>query len=42
MGWFYGFKIHIIINEKGDLVKFVFTKGNVSDVTELIVIKRPD
>ena len=35
MGWFYGFKIHIIINEKGDLVKFVFTKGNVSDVTEL-------
>ena len=32
MGWFYGFKLHLIINEKSELVKFAFTKGNVADV----------
>ena len=32
MGWFFGFKFHIIINEKGDLLKFAFTKGNVHDI----------
>ena len=31
MGWFYGFKLHLIINKKSELVKFAFTKGNVAD-----------
>jgi len=31
MGWFYGFKLHIIINDKGEIVDFVITKGNVDD-----------
>jgi len=31
MGWFYGFKLHIIINEHGDLLSFCITKGNVDD-----------
>ena len=35
MGWFYGFKLHMIINEKGEIARFCFTKGNVSDVNEL-------
>ena len=35
MGWFYGFKLHLIINEKSELVKFAFSKGNVSDVSAL-------
>lgn len=31
MGWFYGFKLHIVINHQGDLVSFCLTKGNVDD-----------
>ena len=32
MGWFFGFKLHIVINEKGDLLNFAFTKGNAHDL----------
>ncbi|MDQ7084465.1 MAG: IS982 family transposase [Sulfurovum sp.] len=31
MGWFYGFKLHIAINEKGELVGASISKGNVDD-----------
>lgn len=31
MGWFYGFKLHLIVNEKGDILNFVITQGNVDD-----------
>lgn len=31
MGWFFGFKLHLICNEKGELVNFTLTKGNVDD-----------
>lgn len=31
MGWFYGFKLHLIINDKGDILNFMFTLGNVDD-----------
>ncbi len=31
MGWFFGFKLHIIINEKGDIIDFLITQGNVDD-----------
>tara|TARA_B100001063_G_C16658116_1_gene499592 strand:+ start:104 stop:997 length:894 start_codon:yes stop_codon:yes gene_type:complete len=31
MGWFFGFKLHLVINEKGDIVDFLITKGNVDD-----------
>ena len=31
MGWFYGFKLHIIINDKGELISVKFTPGNVYD-----------
>lgn len=30
-GWFYGFKIHLIINDFGDLVRMEITPGNVAD-----------
>lgn len=33
MGWFYGFKLHFIINNKGELMNFKLTKGNVFDNT---------
>jgi len=31
MGWFYGFKLHIIINDKGELLRCQLTPGNVDD-----------
>lgn len=31
MGWFYGFKLHIAINEVGELVGASISKGNVDD-----------
>lgn len=31
MGWFFGFKLHLIINEKGELLSVKLTPGNVDD-----------
>ena len=31
MGWFFGFKLHLSINQKGELMNVCFTKGNVDD-----------
>jgi hypothetical protein len=31
MGWFYGFKLHLICNDKGELLNFCITRGNVDD-----------
>lgn len=39
MGWFYGFKLHLIVNEKGDILNFVLTQGNVDDRTPLNDVK---
>lgn len=30
-GWFYGFKVHLVINDQGDLLAARFTPGNVDD-----------
>lgn len=31
MGWFYGFKLHLVVNEKGEITSFILTPGNVAD-----------
>jgi len=31
MGWFFGFKLHLVINDKGEIMAFKLTKGNVDD-----------
>ena len=31
MGWFFGFKLHLICNGKGELLNFMFTPGDVDD-----------
>ena len=31
MGWFFGFKLHLIINDKGEILNFMFTPGGVDD-----------
>ena len=35
MGWFFGFKLHVILSEKGEIVNFLITTGNVNDRTTL-------
>ena len=35
MGWFYGFKLHLVCNEKGELLSFMLTPGNVDDTEPL-------
>lgn len=34
-GWFYGFKLHLIINDRGEILSFLLTTGNVADVAVL-------
>jgi hypothetical protein len=31
LGWFFGFKLHLIINDKGEIIDFVITQGNIDD-----------
>jgi len=31
LGWFFGFKLHLIINDKGEILDFIFTQANVDD-----------
>lgn len=35
IGWFHGFKLHIVINDKGEILNFVITQANVDDRTPL-------
>lgn len=30
-GWFYGFKLHLVVNDRGELLAFCLTPGNVDD-----------
>ena len=31
MGWFYGFKLHLVVNDRGELLGFCLTPGNTDD-----------
>lgn len=31
--WFFGFKLHLVVNDKGELLNFVLTPGNTDDRT---------
>jgi len=31
LGWFYGFKLHLVVNDRGELLTFRLTPGNVDD-----------
>jgi hypothetical protein len=39
MGWFFGFKLHLIVNEKGEIINFALSKGNTDD-RDVSTIKR--
>ena len=31
MGWFFGFRLHLICNERGELMNFMITLGDMDD-----------
>jgi transposase len=31
VGWFYGFKLHLVVNDRGDLLAFCLTPGHTDD-----------
>ncbi len=35
MGWFFGFKLHLIVNDQGELLNVKCTAGNVGDIRVL-------
>ena len=37
MGWLYGFKLHLIINDEGEILSFCLTSGNVDDRDENVM-----
>ncbi len=37
MGWYVGFKLHLLCNEKGELINFVLTRANVDDRNEAVI-----
>lgn len=34
MGWFFGFKLHLVVNEYGEIISYALTPGNVDDRNE--------
>lgn len=38
-GWFFGLKLHLIINHMGEIIAFWLTPGNVADNNKNVVIK---
>jgi hypothetical protein len=36
-GWFYGFKLHLVINNYGQIMSFLFTQGNVADNNQVVL-----
>ncbi|MEX0848963.1 MAG: IS982 family transposase [Candidatus Dependentiae bacterium] len=41
-GWFYGFKLHLVINSKGEILSFFITPGNVADNNKDVLDKLTD
>lgn len=37
VGWFFGFKLHLIINDKGEILSFYLSQGNTSDSSARII-----
>jgi hypothetical protein len=36
-GWFFGFKLHLVINQVGEVVNFLFTPANVADNNQQVL-----
>ena len=42
VGWFFGFKLHIVINHFGEIIAFHITPGNVADSNKSLIDKISD
>ena len=42
MGWYIGFKLHLLCNEKGEIISFVLTRANVDDRNEAVMASLTD
>ena len=42
MGWYFGFKLHLIVNERGEVLNFMLTKANVDDRDENVFNRLSD
>lgn len=40
MGWFFGFKLHLVVNDCGELLSFQLTPGNVDDRTPVPILAK--
>jgi Transposase DDE domain len=40
VGWFYGFKLHLVVNDRGELLAVCLTPGNVDDRRPLLRLVR--
>lgn len=36
-GWFYGFKVHLVINDRSEILDFVITAGNIADNNRAVI-----
>lgn len=36
-GWFYGFKLHLVINDRGEIINWTITPGNVADNNQFLL-----
>ena len=39
VGWFFGFKLHLIINDKGEILSFFLSQGNTADCNAKLITK---
>jgi hypothetical protein len=39
VGWFFGFKLHLIINDKGEILSVYLLQGNTSDNNAKIITR---
>ncbi len=39
MGWFFGFKLLIVVNDSGEIIDFAFTESNADDRQPLVAGK---
>jgi len=40
MGWFYGFKLHLVVNDQGELLACQLTPGNLDDRTPVPILSK--
>lgn len=40
MGWFFGFKLHLVVNDQGELLAFYLSAGNIDDRTPVPKLAR--